>query len=290
MQVGDVAFERTVWRRPEDITSDPAVKYVAASGAPADLAGQMAAGIAASALALHAAGQLRGSDADAALYQAHRLFTSVMLAPQTYTALANVSGSPLTDSYPSNSYLDDLFWAATWLLRASSAGFRPANASYYYSAARTTFELAFAEHDSMAVSADYVNNVALVHAASFTKDWAFHAAAQSWVWDWICSGEVTYTTFGRAYHEEAMMLGDTALAAAVAATYVHSVQDWPKAELSPTFLTGAMPLHVAWASCATCWCMRGCCAAPPGVVSSAICVTQAGDCNVRGKAHPVRSS
>ena len=170
-------------------------------------------------------------------------FVLTSYALQVYSAAANVSGTPLTQSYPSNSYLDDLFWAATWMLRASNEGLRPYNASYYYSAARTTFELAFADRDNMAVSADYVNNVALVHAATITKDWSFHSAAQSWVWDWICSGEVTYTTFGRAYHPEAPMLGDTALAAAAAATYVHAARRWGDAKLNDLFLSGACLHH-----------------------------------------------
>jgi Glycosyl hydrolase family 9 len=198
LQVGNVALERTVWRRPEDITQDPvAIDFVATSDSPADLAGQMVAAIAAGTLALDKARRLPQSEAESNLASAHRLYTSVMLAPESYQTVANISGSPLAQMYPSNSYLDDLFWAATWLLRATNEGFRPGNASYYYAAARTTFELAFAERDSMAVSADYVNNVALVHAATVTKDWAFHAAAQSWIWDWICSGEVRRLALGR---------------------------------------------------------------------------------------------
>ena len=37
------------------------------------------------------------------------------------------------------------------------------------------------------------------------------------------------------------MLGDTVLAAAVAATYVHSVRDWDKANINREFMTGARP-------------------------------------------------
>lgn len=159
---------------------------------------------------------------------------------QVVSAVANHTSEPLFESYPTNSYLDDLFWASTWLLRATMDDFRTANASYYYTAARTTFELAFAERDSMAVSPDYMNNVALIHAASITKDWSFHAAAQSWIWDWICSGDVKYTTFGRGYHPESMFLGDTVLAAAAAATYVHSVREWDKANVNREFMTGAL--------------------------------------------------
>jgi hypothetical protein len=129
----------------------------------------MAAAIASGSLALQRHDALLRSVVEENLALAHRMFTSVMLSPSVYTQSANVSGTTLADSYPSTSCLDDLFWASTWLLRASIAGYRVDNASYYYSAARATFELAYAERDSVAASADYINNVAVVHAASITK-------------------------------------------------------------------------------------------------------------------------
>ena len=90
----------------------------------------------------------------------------------------------------------------------------------------------------MTVSADHVTNIAAVHAASLTKDWGFHTAAQSWIWDWQCSGGVTYTTFGRAYHPDSPLLGDTALAAAGAAIYARIARRWHKARLYKGFLDG----------------------------------------------------
>jgi hypothetical protein len=243
MQVGNVAKERTIWRRPEDAKDVPAViQKVSASDTPADLAGQMVAGMVAGSLALVRHASLQPDAARANLKSAHRLFTSVMLSPKLFSDSLNVTGSPgaaLVQSYPSNSYLDDLFWASTWLLRATQQNMRTNNASYYYAAMRTTFELAFSERDSMAVSTDYVNNIALVHAAVISHDWSFHSAAQSWIWDWICSGDVDYTTFGRAWHPESAMLGDTAIAAAIAATYVHAVRNWDLVSSNEHFMTGA---------------------------------------------------
>jgi Glycosyl hydrolase family 9 len=132
---------------------------------------QVVAGMAAGALALRRYDALAVGEVEATLRDAHRLLTSVMLTPSAYTSNANVTDEPIAQMYPSNSYIDDLFWASTWLLRATQAPdhFRPGNASYYYAATRTTFELTFAERDSMAVSPDYMNNVALIHAASITK-------------------------------------------------------------------------------------------------------------------------
>ena len=233
------------WQRPEDVREEEvAVHYVTARDAPADLAGQMVAAMAAGTLALVAqedAVLMSPQKANENLYFAHRLFSSVMLAPGLYSSANNASADPLFASYPTNSYLDDLFWASTWLLRAGQFNLRADNSSWYYTASRTLFDLAFQERDSMAVGVDYMNNVALVHAATITYDWAFHSAAQSWIWDWICSGDVKYTTFGRAWHPESMMLGDTAMAAAIAATYVHGARGWDKAASNEHFMTGARP-------------------------------------------------
>jgi hypothetical protein len=189
-------------------------------------------------------------EANAVIMKAHRLFQSAMLEQVLYTDTSNVTDTPLADHYPSNSYLDDLFWASTWLLRSSleEYGSFPSrqrqHLAYYYAATRTTFELSFLERDSMAVSVDYINNVALVHAAVITKDWSFHSAAQSWIWDWICSGDVKYTTFGRAHHPESMMLGDTVMAAAIAAVYVNAARAWTHARLNTDFLRGVLALSV----------------------------------------------
>lgn len=243
VQVGDIFIERMEWNRPEDLRGAQPVEWLQLADSPSDLAGQVVAGLAAGSLALLTAGAIDQAAATDHVTIAHRLFTAAMYAPSTYTNAANVTGAPLTDSYPSNSYLDDLFWASTWLLRATQNGLQavsniPNLESYYYYAATTTFELAFSDRDSMAVSLDYMNNAALVHAAVITDDWSFHAAAQSWIWDWICSGDVTYTTFGRAYHPESPMLGDTALAAALAAVYVHAAEKWDVASSNQQMITG----------------------------------------------------
>ena len=81
--MGDVRVERTVWRRPEDITrDDPTIKFIAMSESPADVAGQMVAGIVAGTLALRAHQSLPDEEVAANLRSAHRLFSSVMFAPQ----------------------------------------------------------------------------------------------------------------------------------------------------------------------------------------------------------------
>ena len=45
---------------------------------------------------------------------------------------------------------------------------------------------------------DYVLNVGIVHAALNTFSYEFQTPAQTFVWDWICSGHPDYTNLGRA--------------------------------------------------------------------------------------------
>ena len=226
------------------------VHSIRARSSPADLAAQIVAGSTAGAIALHFHEAIEYADANTYVKRAHRLFESALFTPQVFTQSENVTNEPITDHYPSNSFMDDLFWASSWMLRSSLSEYgsfpdrSSQNLAYYYVAMRETFQLAYEERDSMAVSMDYLNNVALVHAAVITKDWSFHSAAQSWIWDWICSGDVTYTTFGRAFHPESMMLGDTTMAAAITAVYVNAARKWQTAQLNSYFLTGAMVVRL----------------------------------------------
>lgn len=84
---------------------------------------------------------------------------------------------------------------------------------------RDSYQSAIAEHESSTVSLDDVVNAGVVHAATITYLWEFQEAAQSFAYDWICSGTATYTRFGRAFDPAAPLLGDTALAASLAQIY-----------------------------------------------------------------------
>jgi hypothetical protein len=71
-----------------------------------------------------------------------------------------------------------------------------------------------------------VLNMGIIHAAVNTFNWEFHAPAQTFIWDWICSGKVEYTTFGRAFAEASPMLGDTVMAASLAQLYAIKMKGW----------------------------------------------------------------
>lgn len=78
--------------------------------------------------------------------KAHRLFQSAMFSPGLYTEGFNGTDASLgiEDHYPSSEFGDDLFWASTWLYRASINSIRSFNDSYYREAMSTTMSLAYA--------------------------------------------------------------------------------------------------------------------------------------------------
>ena len=98
---------------------------------------------------------------------------------------------------------------------ADSAALAP----HFFEAVRRSRDDSAAEVQTNAVSEDFVLNAALVHMAVITGAGEFHAAAQSFAWDWVCKIGITYTPFGRAYVPDAPLLGDTAFAAALSQLY-----------------------------------------------------------------------
>lgn len=220
--MGDLQAERASWRRPEDVPEPIPVMTVQCADGPSDLAGQVVAAMVSSSLAAVSYGEMDSARAIERVDAAHDLFVYSMDSPGKYTDLPGVLETKIADHFPSNSYYDDLFWAATWLFRASVAGYRRADMMYYANAMDLLMDLAFGEQDVLAVSYDYMPNAAVVHAASVTKSYKFHSAARSFLWDWTCSGEATTTARGRGYYDDSPYLGDTMAVAALAAIYARN--------------------------------------------------------------------
>jgi len=211
---GDVAGQAATWARGAPGSSGPVLTAVLA----ADVAGQAAAALAAAALVFpDYAGEYFAAAAAA--------FKRGTRAPASTWPIAP-GAAALGARLPSTSGSDDLFWAATWLYRAAPSG---AETTRYYGAMSDTMDAAFAERDSMAASRDYFANAAAVHAATRSADYKFHAAAQSFLWDWACSGDVKFTTLGRAFYYLSPTLGDTVEAAGLAAMYARGAAYAPRA-------------------------------------------------------------
>lgn len=225
--VGSAEKERQLWRRPEDIREPQVISEVPLSESPSDLSGQVAAALSSAALALELYGVIEKADARTLVNKAHRVFRAALFTPGLYTEALNGTSFGLEDHYPSFAFGDDLFWAATWMYRASISGYRTYNVEYYSDAMEATMDLAYADRDIPGVSWNYVNNMAVVHAATLTRSVRYHEPAQSLVWDWLCDGDqVSYTRNGRAFYFETPHLGSTVGAAALASVYIHKSKDW----------------------------------------------------------------
>jgi cellulose synthase/poly-beta-1,6-N-acetylglucosamine synthase-like glycosyltransferase len=218
--VGDIQKERQLWRRPEDVAEVQDIGTVSAADSPSDLMASMAATMVASNLALARHGAVSSESAKVSIDAAHDLFRRAMFSPGPYQDADNVTD--IKRHYPTSSYFDDLFWASTWLYRASQTGFRGFDAPYYRDAMRILKGAAYNERDDLSVTPDYLNNAAAVHAAVLTDDPEFHSVAQSFLWDWICSGEARYNKYGRAWYRRSPRLGSTVMVAALAELYTRS--------------------------------------------------------------------
>lgn len=202
--VGDLAEQAATWERSDPSVAGP----VRSLPLVADTVGQAIAAIAASALALEAY-----SNIDRTRWSARAEALFLQYVPSGPIApFPAVNG---TEDVGGSSGTDDLFWAATWVYRGANSSAR----AYYYGAVSALMDRSFAELDVMETSTTFYSNAAVVHAAVMGSDYKFHAAAQSFLWDWVCSGQVRNTLLGRAYHETSPMLGDTVEAAALAAMY-----------------------------------------------------------------------
>jgi endoglucanase len=201
---GDLPEQAATWKRSDPGSSGPLRSLPLA----ADTVGQAIAAIAASALALEAYANV---DRSAAFSRAEALF-------EQYAPAGPVAPYPAvngTADVGGSSGVDDLFWAATWVYRGANDSAR----AYYFGAMSALMDRAYADLDVMDTSSAYFSNAAVVHAAVMGSDYKFHAAAQSFLWDWTCSGQVRNTLLGRAYLDASPMLGDTVEAAALAAMY-----------------------------------------------------------------------
>lgn len=69
-----------------------------------------------------------------------------MFSPGLYQEGFNGSAASagIEELYPTARYGDDLFWASTWMYRASTAGFRTFNQTYYQDAMSVTMSLSCA--------------------------------------------------------------------------------------------------------------------------------------------------
>ena len=110
--------------------------------------------------------------------------------------------------YNSTTYRDDLLWAAAWMYKATNDTAYLADVDKYYGA-HVDFE---GEKDvPLVFDWDNVFFGANVLLAQLTDEGAFHIATQDMLKQWICAttGKVLFTPKGRAWNPEAPTTGGT---------------------------------------------------------------------------------
>jgi hypothetical protein len=116
---------------------------------------------------------------------------------------------------------------SSWMYRAAKENFgQLTGQEKYFEEMKNAYYNAIGEEDTFIVDLDYVLNIGLIHAATLTYSYELHEPAQTFVWDWICSGHADQTPLGRSYAPDSPYLGDTVMAAALAQMYSVKMQYW----------------------------------------------------------------
>ena len=128
-QVGNVTLDHDYFGPAENMTEERPAFHITPDAPGSDLAGEMAACFAAASLVVR-----RSNASDARSYSstllthAASLFTFADTYRGVYSKVIDTE-----DSYNSNSYADELVWAALWLYRATNATGYLAYAKDYWS-------------------------------------------------------------------------------------------------------------------------------------------------------------
>ncbi|KAK9804363.1 hypothetical protein WJX72_009368 [[Myrmecia] bisecta] len=243
-QVGNLTTDSEFWGPPEAMNSTnmprPAYNVSTANGA-SDLAGQMVAAFAATALVfkdsdsayhdklMSAALELYGAATKTqakytrrflydctSKFAKSRIGISAPASPCPPPTAFN-RGSALV-FYNSTSYRDDLLWAAAWMYKASGDQGYLADVNQFYG---DHIDQEGDQDSFLITDWDHVFWASNVLLAQLTDQGAFHMATQNFLKQWICGAGnyVVYTPRGRAWNPNAPSLGATANAAFLSLAY-----------------------------------------------------------------------
>ncbi|KAL3155246.1 hypothetical protein ABBQ32_013178 [Trebouxia sp. C0010 RCD-2024] len=253
-QVGSWSLESQYWGIYEglDATSMPRPTYnVSTALGASDLAGDMAAAFAASALVLResdpafaaqlttaavtlyqAAAQVQGSYTSGFTYSCTSYFAKNLIgakrnqtAAELCPAPQDYEGGTALVAYNSTSFYDDLLWSSAWLWQLTG------EQGYYDNGVNVYYSLHLDKEDDLDAQliTDWDNlfwasNVLLANLTSAklpTEAGSFHQATQSFLKQWVCGsgGTVKYTNKGRAFNPHAPTIGDSLNTAFISAVY-----------------------------------------------------------------------
>jgi hypothetical protein len=276
-QSGNYTAEQGLWDRPENLKAPRPSYYISTYDGASDLAGQMAAAFASSAMVFQ---RTDPAYYDTLMTAATQLYAAGTASRQRYTfgyvlpcsnqnpqnvinAPANLpeqcktpwlltNGSMVyTDfgSYNSTSYLDDLAWAAAWLYKATGDPAYSQDAYRWFNL-HLNSEEATADRDWL-VDWDNLIWPASVLMAELTDDMTFHSRVQDFLQKWLCTTDVIVNSKkGRTYNLLEPSLSTTMNAAMLSLIYGYAIT--PKTDV----LDAAKYSKKSYADRYICWAQR----------------------------------
>jgi hypothetical protein len=251
VQVGEEHTDHDYWGRPEDMAAGgrglprPVLELDGARGRNgSEAAAEGVAALAAAALAWEDVDPVFAASATAA---ARSLFAFASRYEGYFS-----DGLPVGNMYPSTSYLDDLAWAAAWMLRLTGEGaFREAASTFWD-------RMVVEEPDALLVreqSWAHAAPAAAVMLAGLTDEPKYAAFAYLFVETHVQgAAPVAYTAAGLAYRNQWGSLRNAANPALVAAAFGEVLKKWAAAAASaaPTSaVAGAIAAKAAGTATAT---------------------------------------
>lgn len=189
-QVGNYTLDHAWWGRPEDMAdlSRPSFAVEPSKPGGADLLASAAAALAASAVAMS---RTNKQFAGLAMSEAIQLYNLAKRFPGTY-----ITAIPTEGRYWSDSYYDDMAWAACWLYRAGGAVEYLKDCESYYS---MHFKL-----EPQAANGNYFAQDHLIYGvdlmlAIITRKAQYVNRIERYLDGWMTGSRIFYTKKGLAY-------------------------------------------------------------------------------------------
>ncbi|XP_077288531.1 endoglucanase E-4-like isoform X2 [Arctopsyche grandis] len=129
-QVGDFRIDQKFWGRPEDMNMTRPAYKIDAEKPGSDLAGEVAAALAATSLVFREHGDVEY--ADLCLLHAKELYQFA----RNHRGLYHLSMKAAAQYYESTDYGDELAWAAAWLYKATNISYYLDEADHFYNTFR----------------------------------------------------------------------------------------------------------------------------------------------------------
>lgn len=188
-QVGNYTLDHSYWGRPEDMNMTRMAYPVDATRPGSDVLAAASAALAATAAAMGVNGNRQY--AGLAMKEAIDLYNLAKKYPGSYS-----KSIPTEGHYWSDSFYDDLAWAACWLYKAGGA-------VEYLKDCETFYALHF-KFEPQAANTPYFSQDHIIYGvdvllATITRKAQYVNRVERWLMGWMTGSKVLYTPLGLAY-------------------------------------------------------------------------------------------